>query len=246
MKLKILGSSSHGNCYLLEGANQTLMLECGVRMAEVKKALGYDISRVAGALLTHEHGDHSAYALDVLKAGIQIYASEGTIEMIKTGGFYPHPIMYINRPFQVGEFRVIAFDAEHDAEEPLGFYIQHPECGVVLFATDTRDVNTLMKGVNTALIEANFSHEIMDDRIMKGSLNVAQARRIEASHMSLERCIFTLKEFDLSQMLRIVLLHASDGNSNAREFQYAVQSATGIQTYVADKGLEIEINKIPF
>lgn len=245
MKLKVLGSSSSGNCYLLIGQTETLMLECGVKFSEVKKALNFNIAQVAGCLVTHEHGDHAKYALDVLRAGITLYGSGGTIEMINTGKYYPVSVNSF-APYRVGGFKVLPIDAEHDASEPLSFYIHHPECGTILFATDTQYVTARMKEVNTFLIEANYSEQEMDQRIMSGDLNPVQARRTEASHMSLEGCLGTLREFDLKETKRIVLLHLSDGNSNAERFKRAVESATGKQTYVADKGLEIDININPF
>ena len=245
MKIKALGSSSSGNSYLLIGQNETLMLECGVRMSDVKKALNFNISQVVGCLVSHEHGDHSKYSLDVLKCGIPLYASSGTVEMIKTGGYYPNVIMP-GKTYHIGEFKILAFNSEHDAKEPLCFYIQHPECGTILFATDTRIVNTVMKGINTFIIEANYSQEEMDKRLYEGSLNSAQARRTQESHMSIEECISTLSNFDLSQTARIILIHLSSGNSNASEFQKIVESSTGKQTFIADKGFEIEINKTPF
>ena len=39
MKLKILGSSSEGNCYILENDKEALILEAGVSFGKVKKAL---------------------------------------------------------------------------------------------------------------------------------------------------------------------------------------------------------------
>ncbi|MDS2204199.1 MBL fold metallo-hydrolase, partial [Clostridioides difficile] len=39
MKIKVLGSSSKGNCYLLQLKNETLILECGVSYKEILKGL---------------------------------------------------------------------------------------------------------------------------------------------------------------------------------------------------------------
>ena len=39
MKLKVLGSNSQGNCYLLEDDHECLIIEAGVPIREVKKAL---------------------------------------------------------------------------------------------------------------------------------------------------------------------------------------------------------------
>lgn len=80
MVLKVLGSSSHGNSYILENDREALLLEAGVRFASVKQALDYNITKVVGCLITHEHKDHAGYINEVLKATVPVYASAGTIE----------------------------------------------------------------------------------------------------------------------------------------------------------------------
>ena len=60
MELKILGSSSKGNCYLLDNGNDCLMIECGIPFKDVQKAVNFGISRIAGVIISHEHGDHDA------------------------------------------------------------------------------------------------------------------------------------------------------------------------------------------
>ena len=40
MELKILGSSSKGNGYVLEAKNEALIIEAGVKLLEAKKAIG--------------------------------------------------------------------------------------------------------------------------------------------------------------------------------------------------------------
>lgn len=58
MELKILGSSSAGNCYLLDNGKETLMIECGVSFRKVLEGMNFDVGRIAGCIVSHEHGDH--------------------------------------------------------------------------------------------------------------------------------------------------------------------------------------------
>lgn len=55
MKLKILSSSSNANGYILESNDGILIIECGVKLIEVKKQLDFNISKIRGVILTHEH-----------------------------------------------------------------------------------------------------------------------------------------------------------------------------------------------
>lgn len=55
MKLKVLGSGSSGNCYLLSTENETLILDCGLPIMEIKKGLDFDLGGIKGVLVTHAH-----------------------------------------------------------------------------------------------------------------------------------------------------------------------------------------------
>lgn len=56
MKLTCLGSSSAGNCYLLQADNGgTLILDCGISIKEIKKGLNWDIRGIKGVIISHTH-----------------------------------------------------------------------------------------------------------------------------------------------------------------------------------------------
>lgn len=56
MKLKCLGSSSAGNCYLLTSdSEETLILDCGIPIKEVKKGLNWNIRGIKGMIISHAH-----------------------------------------------------------------------------------------------------------------------------------------------------------------------------------------------
>jgi len=56
MKLQILGSSSKGNGYLLTSSGgEVLIIEAGISLIEVKKTLNFNLSKIAGVCISHEH-----------------------------------------------------------------------------------------------------------------------------------------------------------------------------------------------
>jgi Cft2 family RNA processing exonuclease len=56
MKLKCLGSSSAGNCYLLTSdSEETLILDCGIPIKEIKKGLDWHIRGIRGMIISHAH-----------------------------------------------------------------------------------------------------------------------------------------------------------------------------------------------
>lgn len=244
MKLKVLSSSSAGNCYLFYNRNECLVLECGVKMPVLKKALNFDLSKVVGVLVTHEHQDHCYALKDVLGAGLNVYASTGTIEAL---GINSHRLHSVNgKTIKLGNFKIKAFDAEHDCAEPVNYLVDHPEMGKMIFITDSFYCSYTFAGLNNILIEANFSKAILDKRVKDGASPEFLRNRVLQSHMSLETCKEFLKANDLTQVNNIVLIHLSDGNSDAKQFKQEIAQLTGKNIHVADKGMEIEFDVTPY
>lgn len=87
MKLKVLGSSSSGNCYLIEASqNDKLILDAGINFKDVQKELNFNFKGIQGVLVTHEHMDHLKYAPNFALNGIDIYASQGTFNRLNLKG----------------------------------------------------------------------------------------------------------------------------------------------------------------
>jgi len=56
MYLKCLGSSSAGNCYLLTSdSRETLILDCGIPIKEIKKGLDWNVRGITGVIISHTH-----------------------------------------------------------------------------------------------------------------------------------------------------------------------------------------------
>ena len=233
MTLKVLGSESAGNCYLLESFFEIIILEAGISFHEVKKALNYDLRKVTACLITHSHGDHCKYAADYIKAGIDIYTSAETIQAAGLSGHRVHPIQ-ANTMIKIGEFKIIPFPGPHGVPT-LGFLISHPFSGSILFVTDAACIPNKFNNLSHILIEANYHDEILT------------SDRAVGKHMSLYTCLEFLKANDLRQVHNIVLLHLSHTNSDAKLFKKTVQTiAPNTTVWVADKNLEVYLSKHPF
>lgn len=244
MNLRVLGSSSAGNCYIFENETEALILEAGISAKRVKIALGFNLSKVVGCLISHEHGDHAKYAHDFGLMGITAYASAGTIEAI--GSTHRTHVLKPKVKHKIGNFTVIPFPVEHDVREPFGYLIYHPEMGNVLFATDTYFLQYTFAGLNNILIEANYALDILNEKVSRGSVHIAQRQRVLTSHMDIETCKDVLKANDLSAVNNIVLIHLSDSNSDAARFKREVKELTGKRVHIAEPDLTIPFNKTPF
>ncbi len=160
MTLQVIGSSSEGNAYVIQNVGEALLLEAGISFKKVLPALDYDVSKVQGVLVTHEHGDHAGHLGEVLGYGLPVFASKGTIagaQKFNRTDYQPVALEGSRESgyqrLQIGGFTVIPFPTEHDANEPVGFYIWHEETGGILFATDTFYVKNRFAGLSNILIE---------------------------------------------------------------------------------------------
>ena len=245
MKLIVTGSSSDGNGYILKAdTGECLLIEAGIPFLEVKKALDFQISGIAGCLISHAHGDHFGRVKEYMKSAVVCYCSEATMS-----AYYSTPARFRKLKSgivaEIGDFKVIPFELLHDAP-CYGYFINHPECGNVLFATDTCTIDNRFAQMNNILIECNFSESVLDKNTLSGRITAVQRKRTLESHLSFEKCLQFLMRNDLSAVNNIVLIHLSDTNSLADGFQSEIAKATGKTVHIAEKGLEIEFNKTPF
>lgn len=249
MQLRCLGSSSSGNCYLLENEAECLVLEVGLPFKEVKIALGFNVSKIVGALVTHEHGDHFKYIKDYLKAGIPVRASQGTWSTLPYELEISEKMVRPGYWYQLGNFNITPFSVVHDAAEPLGFLIRHPEMGTLLFASDTEYIkqNFLSLRLNHIMVECNYSQKIIDGRMNSGNTIKSLRDRVLQSHMELETCKEFIRKNATAALDTVTLLHLSDGNSHAEQFKKEVHDIHPFATvYVADKGTTVNLDVVPF
>ena len=242
MVLKVLGSSSQGNCYILENKNEALIIEAGVRFIEVKKALGFDIRKVSGCLITHQHNDHAKYVKAMVESGFPTLALE---EVWTAKGVTGSRAYCIERGkgYRFGRFKVLPFDACHDVP-CVGYLIDHPETGRIMFLTDSCMCEYVFPGLNQIMIECNYSDAKLVEAINAGRTLPSQRERLMTSHMELNTCKGFLCANDLTNVANIVLLHLSDNNSDEKHFVSEIERLTGKVVYAAHTGLEIELDRI--
>ena len=246
MRLKVIASSSSGNCYLLKNKEETLILECGLAFKKIQEGLGYDTRKVVGCLVTHEHKDHSKSIEQLNKNGIDVYTSKGTMQALGLNENYRLKSIKAHKKIKVGGFTILPFDTQHDAEEPLGFLIQHEEMGKLLFITDSYYCKYKFKGLDHIMAECNYKKEILQENIEKGLVPECLKNRITKSHFELENVKEFLKSSDLSNTKNIVIIHLSSQNSDKNLFREEIERSTGRPVYIGRKGLEIDISKKVF
>lgn len=239
MKITVLGSSSSGNCYILEDQGHKLILDAGIHINDIKKELNYNFSDVVGCLVTHEHGDHFSAVQSLLYLGVNVYSGKKTFESKGIYNIRAHNVKALTT-FEVAGFTVLPFDIQHDAAEPLGFLIITPSGKRILFVTDTWFVKYDFDYIDHFLIECNYDAASMKAAIDSGRIEPAVLKRVSKTHMSLEGLTTFLKTVDLSKAEKIVLCHLSDGNSHADYYKEFIEKEFGIPCVIADKNIIIK------
>lgn len=242
MILKVLGSSSSGNCYILETANEALIVEAGVRFLDVKKALDFNLRKVVGCLVTHQHNDHAKYIKTMVDNGFHTLALP-EVWAAKNAWNSRSVAIEKGKGYIFGGFKVLPFPAFHDVP-CVGYMIEHQECGKIMFLTDSYMCESRFRGLSHILIECNYSDKKLQEAILAGRTLKSQVERLRISHLELSECKDILSSTDLSQVSNIVLLHLSDNNSDEQFFVDEVERLTGKAVYAARKGLTLDLMRL--
>lgn len=209
MKLKCISTGSSGNCYLLQaGSGETLILDCGIPIKEIKKGLNWNIKDVVGVLCTHKHLDHSKSVEDFEAMGIQILAP------------------YLGdscKAMNMGEFTVKPFDlttidgrwthtnADGTPCPIYGFLITHKEMGRMLYITDCEVVKWKFKEINHILLGVNYDKDLVDTDNPK-------ANHVFRGHLSIDTACDFVRANDSDSLQNVIMCHLSSENSDKDSF----------------------------
>lgn len=210
MKLKCIATGSSGNCYLLQADNgETLILDCGIPIKEIKKGLDWNIKDVVGVLCTHKHLDHSKSVKDFRQMGIRIYGLYSKAAPMRT--------------MKIGEFTVKPFDLTtidgnwthtHANGEPcpiFGFLITHPEMGRMLYITDCELIKWKFKDVNHILLGVNYDKGLVDTDNPK-------ANHVFRGHLSIDTACDFVKANYSDSLQNVIMCHLSSENADKDSF----------------------------
>ena len=226
MKLRVLGSGSSGNCYLLTNGEETLVIEAGIPFREVKKALGWDIRSIRGVIISHRHSDHCKFVHEYEEAGIPVWK--------------PYESEQLQQDILLGRFYIQSFELVHDVP-CCGFLIRHVDLRKMLYVTDTEYVKYTFRDLDVVLIEANYSEKYIDK-------TEAKYKHVLTGHMSIETTLDCIAANRSSKMRNVILCHLSGTGSNMDEFLQQTREIvpSGCKVDVAIPGVSIDISEVPF
>lgn len=209
MKLKCIATGSTGNCYTLTSdSGETLILDCGIPIMEIKKALNWNIKDVVGVLCTHQHSDHNKSLKDFINMGIPVFAPYLSLESMK-----------METEFNIRMFDLTAIDGNWthtDANgEPCpiyGFLITHKEMGRMLYITDCEVVKWKFRDINHILLGVNYDKDLIDRD------NTGKANHVFRGHLSIDTACDFVKANYSDSLQNVIMCHLSSENSDRDSF----------------------------
>ena len=207
MKLKCIATGSCGNCYTLtSNSGETLILDCGIPIKEIKKGLNWNIINVVGCIVSHVHSDHSKSVKDFEDMGIPVCK--------------PYEALLMNQFLANSYFNVRTFDlttldgrwthTNSDGSECpcYGFLITHPEMGRMIYATDTELIKWKFKGINHILLGVNYDKDLIDNE------DSAKVNHVYLGHMSIDTACNFVKANNSKDLQNVIMCHLSKNNAD--------------------------------
>lgn len=175
LKFISFGSGSSGNCAYIGDDKGGFLIDAGIDPAKILPELrryGIKTDKIAGIILTHDHGDHVRYAYTLLRRNphMLLYCTPKAFNGILRRHNISrrikdyHKAIYKEIPFNIGDFRLTAFEVFHDGSDNAGFFIER---GSHTFAVAT-DLGCIspradfyMRQARYIMIESNYDRSML-------------------------------------------------------------------------------------
>lgn len=235
MKLKCIATGSTGNCYTLTSdSGETLILDCGILIKEIKKGLDWNVKDVMGVLCTHKHLDHSKSVADIRNMGIRVFnpTLDIFLDVVHFGDF-------TIRPFDLTtvDGRWTHTNADGSECPCYGFLITHPEMGKMLYITDTELIKWRFKDINHILLGVNYGKDLIDRD------NTGKANHVFRGHLSIDTACDFVKANYSDSLQNVIMCHLSSENADSDSFiekMKKVACGANVDVAVAGKSWDLK------
>jgi phosphoribosyl 1,2-cyclic phosphodiesterase len=224
MRFQILGSSSSGNCSLIETEHTRILLDAGFSGRKIEallQSVGRSIEQIDAVFLTHEHGDHSAGMRGLSRySHLKFYATYPTAQVLQATlrREVQWRIFEPESTFTHEDLTVEAFRLPHDAHEPVGFVFRNGGSDLfnpsssLAWLTDLGYVPdglpARVKNVDVLVVEANHDLELLENDT-KRPFSVKQRIRGRHGHLSNHAARDFLQSCASPFWRRVYLVHIS-------------------------------------
>ena len=247
LRVTILASGSSGNCTLLETDQTRLLVDAGLGKKETLRrlaAVGREVDRLDGIVISHEHTDHIGSLAQVLgQWRTTVYLNEAThTEVMRILPETSHKrldrVEHIRAGyrFSVGDIEVSPISIPHDAVDPLGFTFRANGTKVAI-VTDLGYLPELVKvhlrDSDCLMLESNHDLEML--KVGPYPWHIKQRVMSRTGHLSnhtVSEFLADAEAFDAHARF-IVLAHLSENNNNPDVARISAEEALGRRTGAA-------------
>lgn len=252
MKIKFisLASGSSGNCYYLGTDTYGILVDAGIGIRTIKKALkeqGIGLDTLRAVFVTHDHADHIKGVGHLgEKHGIPVYSTPEVHQGISKSYCMTEKLHTSARmlckeePVQVEDFTVTAFEVPHDGTDNVGYCIE-VDGKVFSFLTDLGHITPTAAHyickAHYLVLEANYDEEML----RMGPYPQYLKERIAGpnGHMSNRDTATFLAEHLPEQLKYVWLCHLSKDNNHPELACKTVELALRNQGVLVGKDLQV-------
>lgn len=176
MKIRFisLASGSSGNCYYLGTETYGVLIDAGIGIRSIKKALrdiNVTMETIRAVFITHDHADHiKAVGHLGEKLHIPVYATARIHEGINKSYCMIEKLhssvrcLEKEEPMQLEDFKITSFEVPHDGTDNVGYCFEI-DGKTFSFLTDLGEITSTAARyicrANYLILEANYDEEML-------------------------------------------------------------------------------------
>ncbi|WEK53290.1 MAG: MBL fold metallo-hydrolase [Candidatus Cohnella colombiensis] len=248
MIVKVLASSSKGNCVWIGNDEVSILIDVGLPKTKIEKIMlerDIDPTKIDAIFLTHDHIDHVKGIAIADKYKIPVYASEGTLKDI--GRLDTGHVMKVGSIKGFDALRstmmlVSPFAVHHDALEPFGYTIRTTDKkATVLMDTGHVDEQMIEAMADSDIYVFECNHD--RDMLVDGDYDDFTKSRIlsDNGHLSNDQASEALTKLVTGKGEHIYLTHMSANNNLPALAEGTVKRALRAKGLQAGKHYQIEV-----
>ena len=243
MRIAVLASGSSGNATVIEAAESAILIDCGLsvrRLEQRAEELNFDLTRLAGVAVTHEHGDHIGgvgalarrYKLPVyMTHGTRVASSFDDQHGVEIREISPH------ESFPLGQLTVHPAPVPHDAREPCQFVVAFRDTRVGVLTdlgSETPHIHQHFANCRVLVLEFNHDPAMLGECEYPESVKERIAGRL--GHFNNVQAVELLSKLHSQRLQHVLAAHISERANDSSLVQRLLQQSlagTGIAWDVA-------------